>query len=89
MRIAATALAALILAATGAASAQEATFQTRSLTPETALAAARAALESCRKQGFQVAVAVVDRAGLAQVVRATASPARIPWTWRWARPGRR
>ena len=68
MRIAATALAALILAATGAASAQEATFQTRSLTPETALAAARAALESCRKQGFQVAVAVVDRAGLAQVV---------------------
>lgn len=47
---------------------QEGVFQTRSLTPETALVAARAALESCRKQGYQVAVAVVDRAGLAQVV---------------------
>lgn len=48
--------------------AQEATYQTKSLTPETALTAARAALESCRKQGFQVAVAVVDRAGLTQVL---------------------
>jgi uncharacterized protein GlcG (DUF336 family) len=45
-----------------------AVFQTPSLTPETALVAARAALESCRQQGFQVAVAVVDRAGLPQVV---------------------
>ncbi len=47
---------------------QAATFQTRSLTPETALVAAKAALESCRKQGFQVAVAVVDRSGLTQVL---------------------
>lgn len=47
---------------------EAAVFQTPSLTPETALLAARAALESCRKQGFQVAVAVVDRAGLPQVV---------------------
>jgi uncharacterized protein GlcG (DUF336 family) len=30
--------------------------------------ATRAALEACRKQGFQVAVAVVDGAGLPQVV---------------------
>jgi len=30
--------------------------------------AARAALESCRKQGFQVAVAVVDRAGITEVL---------------------
>ena len=52
----------------GALHAQEAVFQTKSLTPETALAAAQAAMESCRKQGYQVAVAVVDRAGLAQVV---------------------
>lgn len=51
----------------GAAAAQDATFQTKSLTPETALVAARAALEHCRKQGYQVAVAVVDRAGLTQV----------------------
>lgn len=48
--------------------AQEGTFTTRSLTTETALAAARAALESCRKQGYQVAVAVVDRAGLLQAL---------------------
>jgi uncharacterized protein GlcG (DUF336 family) len=52
----------------GSAAAQESTFQTRSLTPETALVAAKAAMESCRKQGYQVAVAVVDRAGLVQVL---------------------
>ena len=51
-----------------AAHADDATFATRSLTPETALAAARAALEHCRKAGFQVAVAVVDRSGIVQVV---------------------
>lgn len=51
-----------------AAHAQEGTFQTRSLTPETALTAARAALEACRKQGFQVTVAVADRSGLTQVL---------------------
>ena len=49
------------------ATAQEGTFQTRSLTPEVALTAARAALEHCRKQGYQVGVAVVDRAGITQV----------------------
>jgi uncharacterized protein GlcG (DUF336 family) len=43
------------------------TFQTKLLTPETALKAATAALESCRKQGYQVGVAVVDRFGLTQV----------------------
>ena len=58
----------LLLAAAMPAVAQDATFQTRSLTPETALTAARAALESCRKQGFQVAVAVTDRAGIVQVL---------------------
>jgi uncharacterized protein GlcG (DUF336 family) len=47
--------------------AQQATFETRSMTPETALSAARAALEHCRKAGYQVAVAVVDRSGLPQV----------------------
>lgn len=49
-----------------AVSAQEGTFQTRSLTPEIALVAARTAMEHCRKQGYQVGVAVVDRAGLTQ-----------------------
>ena len=58
----------LVLLVALAAHAQEGTFQTRSLTPETALTAARAALETCRKQGFQVGVAVVDRAGLTQVL---------------------
>ena len=50
------------------AAADAATFDTRSLTPETALTAARAAMASCRAAGYQVAVAVVDRAGLAQVL---------------------
>lgn len=48
--------------------AQEGTYQTRLLTLETAQTAALAALESCRKSGYQVAVAVVDRAGLTQVL---------------------
>lgn len=59
----------LVLAlAAGAAAAQNATFPTRSLTPETALKAAQAALEHCRKQGWQAAVAVVDRSGIPQVM---------------------
>ncbi len=53
--------------ACGAASAQ-ATFATKSLTPEFALKAAQAALAQCRKDGFQVTVAVVDRAGLTQAL---------------------
>lgn len=57
----------LLAAPATIALAQQATFQTRSLTPETALVAAKAALESCRKQGYQVGVAVVDRAGITQV----------------------
>jgi len=50
------------------ARAQDATFAVRLLTPETALAAAQAALKKCRDSGWQVAVAVVDRAGVAQVM---------------------
>jgi uncharacterized protein GlcG (DUF336 family) len=57
----------LMALASAAAAQQQATFQTRSLTPETALVAARTALETCRQQGYQVGVAVVDRAGLTQV----------------------
>jgi len=60
---------ALVLAlASGAAAAQEATYNIRTLTPESALKAAQAALKSCRDNGYQVAVAVVDRSGLAQVM---------------------
>ena len=43
-------------------------FTSQSLTPNTALMAASAALENCRAQGFQVAVAVVDRMGILQVL---------------------
>ena len=50
------------------ASGQEALVTYRSLSPETALEIARAALEDCRKRGFQVAVAVVDRFGQTQVM---------------------
>ncbi len=58
----------ITLALAGSALAQEAVFQTKSLTPEAALKAAQAALESCRKQGYQIAVAVTDRTGLVQVL---------------------
>ena len=51
-----------------AIAAESATFTTKSLTPETALKAAQAALAKCRAEGYQVAVAVVDRAGLTQVL---------------------
>lgn len=60
-------LGAMLAAPAAISLAQQATFQTRSLTPETALVAARAAMEACRKEGYQVGVAVVDRAGLTQV----------------------
>lgn len=58
----------VLLAIAMSSNAQDGTFQTRSLTPEAALTAARAALDACRKQGFQVAVAVTDRAGITQVL---------------------
>jgi len=61
-------LAPLLLAFAMSPDAQEGTFQSKSLTPETALAAARAAIDACRKQGFQVTVAVTDRAGITQVL---------------------
>jgi uncharacterized protein GlcG (DUF336 family) len=44
------------------------TFQSKSLTPETALTLAKAALDACRKAGYQAAVAVVDRGGVMQVM---------------------
>ena len=51
-----------------ARAAPETTYSVKLMTPETALLAASAALEHCRKQGHQVAVAVVDRSGLLQVL---------------------
>jgi uncharacterized protein GlcG (DUF336 family) len=61
--------AALVAAAlTGPARAAEGTFTQDMLTPETALKAAQAALDACRKNGWQAAVAVVDRGGNVQAV---------------------
>jgi uncharacterized protein GlcG (DUF336 family) len=58
----------LSVASLAAGAAPEATYAVRLLTPETALAAAQAAMAHCRKAGHQVAVAVVDRSGLVQVL---------------------
>jgi uncharacterized protein GlcG (DUF336 family) len=59
---------ALCLLAASASAQPQASFTLQSLTPETALVAARAALEHCRAQGYQVAVAVVERSGVVQVL---------------------
>ncbi|HEY5738919.1 MAG TPA: heme-binding protein [Gammaproteobacteria bacterium] len=66
---------AIILTVTGLALApmtsqaeEEALFSSQSLTPETALKAATAALQKCRADGYQVAVAVTDRSGLVQAL---------------------
>ena len=58
----------IALALPVSAAAEPATFTLRVLTPETALRAAQAALGKCRSQDYQVAVAVVDRMGVVQVV---------------------
>lgn len=70
MRIFGLRTAALTLAAalSASAQAQSGTYTVRILTPETAAKATRAALEDCRKRGYQVAVAVVDRSGVAQAL---------------------
>jgi uncharacterized protein GlcG (DUF336 family) len=62
------AAACLFATATLASAAPDGTYSVRLLTPETALTAAQAAMAHCRKAGHQVAVAVVDRAGLVQVL---------------------
>lgn len=53
---------------TAPAPAQEGLVTFKSMSPEIALELARAALSSCRQNGFQVAVAVVDRFGVVQIV---------------------
>ena len=58
----------LALALSAGASAQTATYAVRQLTPETALKAVTSALADCRKRGFQVTVAVVDRGGVVQAL---------------------
>jgi uncharacterized protein GlcG (DUF336 family) len=64
-----TILVAAALAASAGVQAQErGTYTVRHLLPETAMKATRAALEDCRKRGYQVSVAVVDRSGVAQAM---------------------
>ena len=58
----------LIVATAASAQATPGTHTVRVLTPEAALKATSAALAECRRQGYQVAVAVVDRSGLAQAM---------------------
>lgn len=58
----------LALSCVGASAQQQATFSVRSLTPEAALRVAQAALQSCSRAGYQVAVAVSDRAGVPLVM---------------------
>ena len=67
VRIAVPALAGLLLLATPM-HAQESLVTFKSLSPEIALDLARATLADCQKRGYQVAVAVVDRFGVAQVM---------------------
>ena len=50
------------------AAAEESLVTFKSMTVDVALDLARAALADCRKQGYQVAVAVVDRFGVTQVL---------------------
>ncbi len=58
----------LVLLACVPALAQDALVAHKTLSPEIALDLARAALADCRQRGYQVAVAVVDRFGVTQVV---------------------
>ncbi len=50
------------------ATAEERLASFKTMKPELALELAQATLDACRKNGFQVAVAVVDRAGVTQVI---------------------
>jgi uncharacterized protein GlcG (DUF336 family) len=71
----------LSLAAGAAKAEEQALFTSQSMTVETALVAASAALKKCRSEGFQVAVAVVDRMGVLQaLVRDRYAGAHTPKT---------
>jgi uncharacterized protein GlcG (DUF336 family) len=62
------AAAVLALGAASAIAGDDATVTYKSLSPETALEAAQAAMKKCRDNGYQVAVAVLDRFGQPQVM---------------------
>jgi uncharacterized protein GlcG (DUF336 family) len=62
------ALLALWPLAASPANAQDALVTYKTMAPEVALDLARAALADCRRRGYHVAVAVVDRFGVTQVM---------------------
>jgi uncharacterized protein GlcG (DUF336 family) len=62
------ALSAFCALASAPVHAQDATVTYKALSPELAQDAAKAALADCRTRGYQVAVAVVDRFGVPQVM---------------------
>ena len=57
-----------VVCTTAAAADDKALTTYRQLTPETAVEITQAALKACREAGFQVAVTVVDRMGVAQAM---------------------
>ena len=57
-----------LLSGPALAVAEDALVSFKALTPDTALELAQATLKACRDKGYQVAVAVVDRAGTPQVM---------------------
>jgi uncharacterized protein GlcG (DUF336 family) len=59
---------ALLVTSAVLAQTSTATHTVRVLTPEAAQKAVNAAMAECRRQGFQVAVAVVDRSGVTQAL---------------------
>ena len=67
-RILCVAAAVLVLAVAQPSRADEAIVTYKSLAPDAALELARAAMDACRSQGYQIAVAVVDRFGQPQVM---------------------
>ena len=68
MRTPALIVAAMLTLCAPAAAGDDAIVIYKSLSPEAALEAAQAALKKCRDNGFQIAVAVVDRFGQTQVM---------------------
>lgn len=68
MRMLVSALATLAASAALAQQPSPATHTIRVLTPEAAQKVVNAAMQECRKRGYQVAVAVVDRSGVSQAM---------------------
>jgi len=58
----------LMLLPTGIVSAEERLLPYKSMSADLALRAATVAMKSCREQGYQVSVAVIERGGATQVI---------------------